>query len=188
MGGQATKDTILLASKGAHLVVSGTMAKEDVLVLQFPLMSKDIHVRGFWGTDCFNSSTFEERATFLDELVRLMVGSNVATCCACCRVSDRLITPGAVTVSFKNWCRRLSRSRARSAVEGHLQGTGIFERVGTKVEYSQDRNSAKSVTVRVHTLPRKMQRRHRESRLPAPLYLRRSEILRAVGDTCCNRR
>ncbi|KAF9653823.1 trans-2-enoyl-CoA reductase [Thelephora ganbajun] len=75
VGGQATKDTVRLASKGAHLVVYGAMAQEDIQIPPFLLVFKDIRVRGFWRTGWFNSSTLEERSQFLDELVQLMVSS-----------------------------------------------------------------------------------------------------------------
>jgi len=75
VGGQAAKDTIRLASKGAHFVVYGAMTKEDLLVPSSLLIFKDIRVRGFWRTGWFNSSTLEERAKILEELVRLVVDS-----------------------------------------------------------------------------------------------------------------
>lgn len=77
VGGQATKDTVRLASKGAQLVVYGGMSKEDVQVPPFLLIFKDIHIRGFWRSGWFNSSTFEERSKLLDDLVRLVVDSKV---------------------------------------------------------------------------------------------------------------
>ncbi|KAF9793278.1 NAD(P)-binding protein [Thelephora terrestris] len=75
VGGQGTKDTLRLASKGSHLVVYGSMAQEDLRLPPFLLIFKDIHVRGFWRTGWFNSSTLEERSKFLDELVQVMVNS-----------------------------------------------------------------------------------------------------------------
>jgi len=65
VGGQATKDTIRLASKGAHLVVYGSMAQEDILIPPHSLVFKDIHVRGFWRTGWFDSSTSEEKTSFV---------------------------------------------------------------------------------------------------------------------------
>lgn len=95
---------MLLASKGAHLVVYGATAGEDIRLPPFLLVFKDIHVRGFWRSGWFNSSTLEERSKLLDELVRLMVISKVASR-TCNRVFDRLITMDAV--SSKNRCTRL---------------------------------------------------------------------------------
>jgi NADPH:quinone reductase-like Zn-dependent oxidoreductase len=85
VGGQGTKDTLRLASKGSHLVVYGSMAQEDLRLPPFLLIFKDIHVRGFWRTGWFNSSTLEERSKFLDELVQVMVNSKVS----CCRIFVR---------------------------------------------------------------------------------------------------
>ena len=103
VGGQAGKDTLRLASKGAQFVVYGSMSKEDVLVPTSLLIFKDIHVRGFWRTGWFNASTLEERSKFLDDLVRLMVSSKV-TFRACCRVFDSPMTVDVV--SSENRCTR----------------------------------------------------------------------------------
>lgn len=70
---------VRLASKGAQVVVYGSVAQEDVRVPPFLLVFKDIHVRGFWRTGWFNSSTLEERTEFLDELVRLIVRTKVTS-------------------------------------------------------------------------------------------------------------
>lgn len=113
VGGQATKDTIRLASKGAQLVVYGGMTNDDVRVPPFLLIFKDIHVRGFWRTGWFSSSTLEERTKTIDDLVRLMVSSKV-TSFACRHVFDRLITLDAV--SSKSRHTRSSRLRVRSAM------------------------------------------------------------------------
>lgn len=125
MGGQAGKDTLRLASKGAQLVVYGSMSKEDVLVPTSLLIFKDIHVRGFWRTGWFNASTLEERSKFLDDLVRLMVSSKV-TSRACCRVFDRLMTMAAV--SSENRRMRLSRSRVHSVMKRLLSRCGRYSR------------------------------------------------------------
>jgi len=79
VGGQATKDTVRLASKNAHLVVYGAMSEEDLRIPPFLLVFKDIHVRGFWRTGWFNSSTLEERSKFIDEVIRVMVSSKIGT-------------------------------------------------------------------------------------------------------------
>ena len=98
VGGQATKDTVRLASKGAHLVVYGTAGQEDVRVPPFVLIFKDIHVRGFWRTRWFNSSTLEERSKTIDELVRLMVSSKVTSMLVAVFFFSRLITKWALSV------------------------------------------------------------------------------------------
>lgn len=72
-----TKDTVRLAGKGAQLVVYGAMSEDDVRIPPSLFITRDIHVRGFWRTGWFNSSTLEERSKFIDELVRLMVSSKV---------------------------------------------------------------------------------------------------------------
>ena len=81
-----TKDTLRFAGKGAHLVLYGSMAGEDLLIPPSLLIFKDIHVHGFWRTKWFNSSTFEERSRVLGGLVRLMASSKV-TYRARCHVS-----------------------------------------------------------------------------------------------------
>ena len=123
MGGQAAKDTIRLASKGAHFVVYGAMTKEDLLVPSSLLIFKDIRVSGFWRTGWFNSSTLEERAKILDELVRLVVDSKVIYC-GLISCFDRLITSDAV--SSGNPCTRLSRLRVRSAIKRRLSRCGRY--------------------------------------------------------------
>jgi NADPH:quinone reductase-like Zn-dependent oxidoreductase len=79
VGGQATKDTVRLASKGAQLVVYGAMSHEDLRIPPFLLVFKDVHVHGFWRSGWFNSTTLEERSKFLDELIRAMVSSKVTS-------------------------------------------------------------------------------------------------------------
>jgi hypothetical protein len=81
VGGQAIKDTARLAGKGSSIVVYGSMAQEDVWIPPWQLVFKDIHVRGFWRSGWFNSSTFAERIKLLDELVALMVSSKVTMSC-----------------------------------------------------------------------------------------------------------
>jgi len=136
VGGQATKDTVRLASKGAQLVVYGTATKEDVRVPTFLLVFKDIHVRGFWRTGWFNSSTLEERTELLDELVRLMVRSKV-TSRACCRDFDRTDYFGRC--QFQEPVHEIVKIEGTlSDEEATLKVREIFERVnkgtgGTKI-------------------------------------------------------
>lgn len=72
-----TKDTLRFAGKGAHLVLYGSMAGEDLRIPPSLLIFKGAHVHGFWRTGWFNSSTLEERSRFLGGLVRLMASSKV---------------------------------------------------------------------------------------------------------------
>lgn len=77
MGGQAAKDTLRLAGKGANLVVYGSMTQEDLRIPESLLVFKDLHIRGFWRTGWFNSSTLEERTKIIGDLVHVMVSSKV---------------------------------------------------------------------------------------------------------------